>query len=263
MKQQSDDVLDPVTVRVNALNTTLRDRYVEVLQRHDLDAIKRSEQPGVLSGVFLPAVNAAYLQSSVRIMLIGQEPKKWGEDLYSLGEGIDTATTVSAYVQRQMERYIQFAATPARRSRFRQFHGHLHASVRPHVAANRNAIYWGNLLCMSRKQASPRKAAEIVRIAALSRDLLREQFAVLQPHLVVFTTGHGYDRFLKQQVGAYQTRPGLKAKHYWPFDVSEHSFMAWRVRHPRRLTSDIKRELFSAVSNAAPTCCQGRVPVTL
>jgi hypothetical protein len=240
------------------VNAVLSKRYVDVLERHDLMTIAQSEKPGVLSGLFLPTVDDAYLQSRVRVMLIGQEPKKWGKDLHSLAAEGGLPAALHAYVDSQMAAYRKTASIPARKSRFRQFHFQLHASLRSQVSPQHNAVFWGNLLCMSRKSGSPRKALEIVRIAALSRDLLKVQFEVLQPQLVVFTTGSSYDGFLKEQIGhEYTTLAGFRPKHYWPFRANKLGIHAWRVRHPRRLTKEIRTHLFGAV-NAASSLCLDR-----
>jgi hypothetical protein len=234
----------------DAINAALFERYLDVLLRHPLRKIAQSEEPGILSGVFLPVADDAYLQSKVRVMLVGQEPKSWGAGLHTLAEGF-SPTALRAYVHSQMEAYRKFAPTSSGRSRFRQFHDRLHARLAVHVGPVRNAILWSNLLCMSRKRASPRAALEIERIAALSRALLDVQFEILQPQLVVFTTGSGYDLFLKQQIGEYDTLPGLKPKQYWPFIARHPQFQAWRVRHPRRLTRDIRNELLDSISAVA------------
>jgi hypothetical protein len=253
----------PNTVNRGAaeVNAILSERYLEVLERHELATIAQSEKSGTLSGLFLPAVDEAYLQSGVRVMLIGQEPKKWGKDLHALAAEGGLPAALRPYVQTQMAAYRKTASMPARKSRFRQFHFQLHASLRHHVGSGHNAIFWGNLLCMSRKSASPRKASEIARIAALSRDLLNVQFEVLEPQLIVFTTGYGYDGFLKDQIEhKYTTLPGLKPKHYWPFTAHKSGVNAWRVRHPRRLTKEIRNELLRAV-DAAACSCRDQAPV--
>jgi hypothetical protein len=243
------------------VNAILSDRYLEVLERHELVTIAQSEKSGVLSGLFLPAVDEEYLKSRARVMLIGQEPKKWGKDLHTLAAEGGLPAALRPYVQIQMAAYRKTASMPARKSRFRQFHFQLHASLQNHVGSGHNAIFWGNLLCMSRKIGSPRKAAEIARIAALSRDLLNVQFEVLKPQLIVFTTGYSYDGFLKDQIEhEYTTLPGLKPKNYWPFTAHKFGVNAWRVRHPRRLTKEIRNELLHAVGVAA-SLCRDEAPV--
>ena len=238
--------------RATDVNVILCKRYVEVLKRHNLMAIAQSEKPGVLSGLFLPTVDDAYLQSPVRVMLIGQEPKKWGRDLHSLSVEGGLPLELLVYVESQMAAYRKTALMPARKSRFRQFHFQMHANFRNHVGSQHNAVFWGNLLCMSRRNGSPKKAAEIDRIAALSRELLNVQFDVLQPNLVVFATGSGYDGFLKAQIEhEYTTLAGFKAKHYWPFTADKPGIQAWRVRHPRRMTKEIRLQLLGAVNAAS------------
>jgi hypothetical protein len=243
------DTSGATAAEVNAL---LSKRYLEVLECHDLVTIAQSEEPGVLSGLFLPMVDEAYLQSDARVMLVGQEPKKWGKDLHSLTIDGSLPAALHPYIQSQMEAYRKTASMPARRSRFRQFHFQLHAGLRSQLGANHSAIFWGNLFCMSRKSGSPTKAAQIVRIAALSRDLLNVQFEVLQPQMVVFATGPSYDRFLKEQIEhKYTTLPGLKPKHFWPFTADKLEVMAWRVRHPSSMTKEVKATLLIAVGSAA------------
>jgi hypothetical protein len=235
----------------NELNTILLERYLDVLDIHELVRIAREEKGGKLSGLFLPEVDAAYLQSKVRVMLIGQETRGWGKELRTLAASDQTPQALRAYVQAQMTVYRKFSPTAPGTSKFRQFHSKLHATLGKSVAADRTAVFWGNLLCVSLNGKSPRKASEIESIAAISRRLLSIQLEILRPDLIVFGTGYGYDQFLKQQLGDYTTLPGLKPKHYWPFEVHNPRFKAWRVRHPRRLTHDIKHELLSAVRACA------------
>jgi hypothetical protein len=237
--------------RASVLNEVLLERYLDVLNIHELVRIAQEEKEGKLSGLFLPEVSAAYLQSKARVMLIGQETRGWGKGLRSLTTSDQTPQALRVYVQTQRAIYRKFAPTDPGTSKFRQFQDRLHATLGDSVGADRNAVFWGNLLCVSLNGKSPRKASEIASIAAISRELLSIQFEVLRPHLVVFGTGHGYDHFLKQQVGDYTTLPGLKAKHYWPFEVHSPSFRAWRVRHPRRITRDVIRELLDAVRTCA------------
>lgn len=237
--------------RASELNAILLERYVDVLDIHELARIALQEKGGTLSGLFLPVVNPAYLESAVRVMLVGQETRGWGRELRVLAAGDRTPEALHAYVQGQMALYEKFSRTAPGSSRFRQFHAALHAGLGRSVAAGRNAVFWGNLLCVSLNGKSPRRASEIDAIATVSRKLLAIQFEVLRPDLVVFGTGYGYDTLLKQQVGSYTTLPGLRPRHYWPFEVHSPGFRAWRVRHPRRLTRDTRQELLGAVRACA------------
>lgn len=241
----------PMRTPASELNEILLERYLGALGITELVRIAQEEKAGKLSGLFLPAVDDAYLESKVRVMLIGQETRGWGKGLGKLAAQEHTLQTLRTYVQAQMDVYRKFSPTAPAKSRFRQFHDKLHASLAMHVAVDRRAVFWGNLLCLSLNGGSPRKASEMEAIAAISKKLLAIQFEVLSPDLVVFGTGYGYDKFLRNQIGAYTTLPGLKPRHYWPFEVHHPRFKAWRVRHPRRLTVDIKQELLRAVLSCA------------
>ena len=227
------------------VDVQLLDRYLKLLDIDDLVQLGRDEIKGTLSGLFLPAASDAYLRSDVRIMLVGKEPRKWGRSLQTLGSGPLTSAVLHAYVRSQMDCHRATAGAAPKRSKFLQFHQRLDATLGAHVQ-ERNAVVWANLLCVSLNEGSPRKAITGERIAHLSRQLLEAQLDVLAPDLIVFASGHGYDRYLKSLFnGVYQTQAGFVKKFYWPFTSGR--FTAWRVAHPQSHTREQARKILDAV----------------
>ena len=241
-----------------AANVALRSGYLASLDINELVRIACAEQHGALSGVFLPVTDDAYLASPVRVMLVGQEPRAWGKSLHKLASDAPANDALPAYIDGQMQKYRNFASTAPGKSVFRQFHDQLHESLGCHIAPGRLAVAWTNLLALSLNRASARRASEIAAIAALSRRLLAVQLDVLRPDLVVFASGWRYDQFVKSVVGTYTTMPGLVPLEYWPFCVPDRRFDAFRVRHPRRLTADIRRMLFQSLVQRAGQVARDR-----
>lgn len=178
-------------------------------------------------------------------MLIGKEPRKWGRPLQTLGSGLLTSAALPAYVRSQMDCHRATASAAPKHSKFLQFHQRLGATLGAHSREG-NAVVWANLFCVSLNEGSPRKAVTGEGIANLSRRLLEAQLDVLAPDLIVFASGHGYDRYIKSLFnGAYQTQPGFVKKSYWPFTSGR--FTAWRVAHPQSHTREQARKVLDAV----------------
>lgn len=230
-------------------NILLRERYLAKLDIHQLSAITERERNGVLSGLFLPTVADAYLDSQVRVMLIGQDPRRWGIGMHALATGERTPAALDTYVRAQMKSYSCAAAEERPGGHvFLQFRRQLRTALRPFLAPGADAIQWGNLLCVSLNGLTATKASQLTSIRILSGQLLAIQLEVLQPDLVVFASGPNYDKFLKDQIGnRYTTLDGFRPREFWPMQIESPPCLGWRVRHPRALTQTIRAELIGAL----------------
>jgi hypothetical protein len=130
-----------------------------------------------------------------------------------------------------------------------QFYDKLHQHLGDYVESPRNAVFWGNLLCVSLNEGSPVRADHIVRLQEISAQLLSIQFEVLRPHVVVFASGWRYDPFIKSAISSYTThRERMVPKRFWPF--TKHGgaeFAAYRVPHPRAHDVRIRQLVLQAV----------------
>lgn len=230
-------------------NIRLRERYLAKLDIHQLSAITERERKGVLSGLFLPTVVDAYLDSQVRVMLIGQDPRRWGIGMHALATGERTSEALDTYVRAQMKSYSGAVAEerPGRHV-FLQFRKQLSTALLPFLAPGSGAIQWGNLLCMSLNGLTATKASQLASIRILTAQLLAIQLEVLQPDLIVFASGLNYDKFFKDQIdNRFTTLEGFKPRELWPMKIESPPCLGWRVRHPRSLTQAIRAELIGAL----------------
>jgi hypothetical protein len=227
------------------VDAQLVERYTRVLDFDSLVKLGRDETAGKLSGLFLPAATEEYLQSDIRIMLVGKEPRKWGKALQDLVSIKRTPAALGDYVRAQMECHRRTMQINPGRSKFLQFHRRLAATLGP-AAHSRAQVAWGNLLCASLNEGSPCRGVTQERIAELSRLLLAAQIEVLAPELIVFASGYGYDRFVKALFDhTWETQPGFIKRSYWPFKSA--GMTAYRVAHPQSHTRAQTRTVLDAV----------------
>jgi hypothetical protein len=228
----------------------LLDRYMEVLDAPALARIGITETRGILSGLFLPDVPDAYVRSRFRVMLIGQETRGWNGRLSDLGKCGSAGNAMRDHVETSMQRHLGHSLTVPNKSKFMQFYDELHQSLGTHVEPERNAVFWGNLLCVSLNSGTPVKADHIQQMQELSRQLLTIQLDVLRPHAVVFASGWRYDKFIKAALPSYETHhERLVPKRFWPFTtVGGPAFEGYRVPHPRAHDKAIRRHVLQAVT---------------
>jgi hypothetical protein len=205
-------------------NEELIRRYVQVVglrHLHDL-----AEENPRLSGLFVGAATDAYLASPRKVLLVGKETAGWNRGLGRAREFND----VNAYIRSAIARHEQELATPRPSSKFFQFYRQLESLSGSKEPAS---VAWGNLFCMDHAKASPKKAKrQMGRIGELSRQLLRVQLEVLQPDVIFFVTGHGYDRHLKSSVVIQHGSSKVHSpKRLWQFRVGNAA--AFRTSHPQ------------------------------
>lgn len=230
-------------------NEMLLERYLDVLNPEELAVIGETETEGNLSGLFLPKVAEAYLRSPFRVMVIGQEPRGWNGHLRELRTSISAGHTMRDYVQKSMETHLKHSQTLPRLSKFMQFYEELRKYLGDHVSPQRNAVFWGNVLCVSLDKRSAAKAIHIDRLQEISQELLTIQFEVLRPHVVVFASGWRYDQYIRPAIEPYETHlEKFIPKKFWPFTKQgQFQFEAFRVPHPRAHTAEIRSMVLQAV----------------
>lgn len=194
-----------------------------------------------LSGLFLPSVPAGYLDSSKRLMLVGQETRRWNG-----GQSIILASKdMSSYLQSSQLAHWKHWLEPkgVGRSAFLGFLGRCKQQVE--ATEGLPAVIWANLFCMSHENRSPRSSTAFEQITALSKASLLLQVQLLRPTHILFVTGPGYDKYIKQFFTITNSRV-ITPRRLWQF--SANSVPAWRTPHPRhRASDDARRQALALV----------------
>tara|TARA_R110000868_G_scaffold155362_1_gene381792 strand:- start:5226 stop:6263 length:1038 start_codon:yes stop_codon:yes gene_type:complete len=203
----------------------LRTAYMEILDQTDLDALFSCSQD--ISGLFLPCPAKEFFDGKPRHIICGQETTGWRN---STCEVRNKRVVSEADIADSMLRAQAFAGYGAKRSKFMQFYRSAAVRLRPEAPA---AALWSNQFCASFRSASPVKLPpDIFRILKeLSYSVLRAQFEILQPDVVIFTTGPGRDRYLKECFTDWDSVKVIEPRRLWHFKVGEINCI--RTSHPR------------------------------
>jgi hypothetical protein len=148
------------------------------------------------------------------------------------------------------------------RSKFFQFYREAARAVAaPEDHARKDAPVWANLFCFDSagprpgrpdRQSDPKLSAAIVK---LSLTLLRVQIAVLQPRMIIFTTGTSCDQYLhnlRDEFGYRLESTKLLPRKLWQFHlpIAAHGetcasgpmqTVAFRTPHPRHCATSTMR----------------------
>lgn len=208
------------------VNEQLLHQYQQILNRDELLGMAANETKGSLSGVFVPKVSQAYLDSDKKIFLVGKEAKEWCGSLV----GVAQRATLSDYLDNNMARHSKQAIKRPKRITFLRFYQALHQKLGPSVVQFPDAVLWANLFCISLNERSPLAADNSKRIAELSLALLEAQIEVLKPDVIMFATGPNYDKHIKMLCQDFKQSEILKERELWRFE--SRNFVAYRTTHP-------------------------------
>lgn len=220
-----DDMQSEATI-----NSILIQKYAEVVDLESLRAL--AEKSPHLAGLFVPCVTESYLTSRRKIMIVGKETRGWGDGAGGK-KGLLEAnqySSASAYVHHLTQRHADVLRKPPTRSKFFQFYRDASRVVDKNHAAT-DAIVWANLFCLSHRSGSPAGCPESFdAIKALSKTLLHTQIEVCQPDVILFVTGTGYDKYIKEFFKITNSER-LVPRSLWSFKVNQ--IQAYRTSHPQ------------------------------
>lgn len=211
--------------RLSDVRNRLAQRYAQTLNLPQLQSLARSSVD--LSGLFLPGVTQAYLAASVKVMLVGKETRGWGK-LHALNSRFSSATE---YIDHAMQKHETMLSAPPAASKFFQFYHDVCASVPGACSQAPDAVAWSNLFCISYRSGSPTRLAHgFDDIKAMSRSLLHVQIDVLQPDVLLFVTGTGYDCYIKEFFAITDSKR-VVPRALWSFKAND--VQAYRTSHPQ------------------------------
>ncbi|OLO03341.1 hypothetical protein [Salinicola socius] len=207
----------------------IEELYSLILSKYDLAPLKPVAAD--YTGLFLPSVPTGNEMPQRRVMVVGQETRQWNGSLTRWIEASADGKAVD-YIDRAMERYLETRLMPPSKYRFLQFlrQSERELSLQPHT------LQWANLIACAYRRGSPKKRpkAELEQVLALSYDLLAAQIEVVKPQAILFTTGPGYDGFIKQfslRFGGYSDSIVREPRLLWEFRLGD--IPCFRTTHPR------------------------------
>lgn len=176
-----------------------------------------------LSAPFLISISDEYLNAPVRIMFVGKETNGWRCQLntfYDLDNPVDTM--IARYEKQFTDK--QWAKP------FMQ----MFVRVAKELMENQpRAIVWNNLMKMdwSRGRSDSRNSINhSTELEKLSCKMFNFELNLLEPHVVIFASGHTYDRAIKRLDGYTNIEEPIQKKALWRFAIG--NAHCYRTRHP-------------------------------
>lgn len=176
-----------------------------------------------LSAPFLISISDEYLNAPVRVMFVGKETNRWKYQLnkfYDLDKPIET----------MIARYEKQFADEKWGKPFMQMFAHVAKEL---MENQPRAIVWNNLMKMdwdrglSHSRNSINHSKELQK---LSCEIFNFELGLLKPHVIIFASGHTYDRAIKCLDGYTNTEEPIQKKALWRFAIG--NTLCYRTRHP-------------------------------
>jgi len=163
-------------------NKHLHKEYLDILQlSQEFRDIWQSKHLG-FSGLFLAGVLEDYVNSPVKIMVVGRETKGWGKQF-------DNSYTLTEYIDVQMQKaqdYLKNRKDKLRGERGSSFHNFIRELTKQR---DQSSVVWANLHCYSWEHNRTDKSPLSNQVDILSHQLLNAQIEILQPHYLIFAHG--------------------------------------------------------------------------
>lgn len=207
----------------DVVKSQLAQRYYEILESAQLKTIYETAYH---SGVFLPAPHESYFTAGKKVFIVGQETRGWrNKDCEAKShQKMSIEGVISS-----MDKTLSYNLEKPKKSKFRQFYKSASSQLCGDSTDLENAALWSNQFCVSYKGRSTTKSPQLEAIQYLSNQLLKAQFEILKPDIVIFTTGHSRDKYLKQCFTC-ETVLIHKPERLWEFMVGD--TRCFRTNHP-------------------------------
>jgi len=210
---------------VMSKNLELAEKYLSVLQQHDLAAIYGGSPE--YSGIFLPSASDKYWKSNIKTMIVGKEPRGWLDNSCAgkLSQKFELDDVVASLKQHEESLRVDRP-----KSKFIQFYRKSCIALNSEKKLG-ESIIWSNLICISRNKKSPVGSKSFDKVKALSEQLLRAQIEVLKPTVILFVTGTSYDKYIRaffpERAASIRIVPGK----LWSFKIDD--AQCFRTSHPQ------------------------------
>lgn len=208
------------------INAKLAARYLIILEGAQLESLYN--ETNTFSGMFLPSVGEHYLTAPKKVLIVGKETRTWANAKCTIKSG--RAANVEG-VAIAMERHRKFLLTPPTDSKFMQFYKAANITLSGSTKYLPSTAIWSNLFCVSSASKSPVGTGSFQLVSELSQKLLEAQIEILEPDAILFTTGTGYDKYLKTFFPIRTDSQVIQPKALWAFKTN--GVQCYRASHPQ------------------------------
>jgi hypothetical protein len=229
-----------------SLNAELSNKYRLALSAWS--AFARSHD---LSQPQLMVIPQSYMDSEIRLMIVGQESGGWGDPAWDASSDEGRALLLSDYTGFNLALGNRSHGTPFWQASYR-----IRDLLNPKGAPN--SFLWSNLVPVSEKQGNGKfghPSDEVAKTATALR-LLQTEMEVARPDVVVFFTGVSHDPLLRSAFPEAQIvdlGEGIAEVKGLPAGS-----VAYRCEHPLTLQTSKRLSVLDRVATLARDSIKGR-----
>jgi hypothetical protein len=229
-----------------SLNAELSNKYRLALS--DWSAFAHSRD---LSQPQLLVIPQSYMDSEIRLMVVGQESAGWGEPSWDASSDEGRARLLSDYTAFNLALGNRWHTTPFWQGAYR-----VRDLLNPGGAAN--GFLWSNLVPVSESQGNGKYGhpSDEVAKAATAMGLLQIEMEVARPDVVAFFTGVSHDHLLRSAFPEAQLvdlGEGIAEVKGIPSGS-----VAYRCEHPRTLRMKKHSSVLDRIATLARDSIKGR-----
>lgn len=210
----------------HVINARLAAHYLDLLEGTALDNLYG--ETNAFSGMFLPSVSEHYLAAQKKVLIVGKQTRSWANATcgIKLGKAANSDNVAAA-----MELHRTFLLKPPTSSKFMQFYRAANILLSGDTKYRPSTAIWANLFCVSSNGKSPVGTNSFQSVCELSQKLLKAQIEILEPDAIIFTTGTGYDQYLKAFFPLRTDSEVIQPKTLWGFKIN--GVQCYRTSHPQ------------------------------
>lgn len=216
--------------------------YKSVLNTDTLKALKDKEN---LSAPLLLKIFDSYLQSKLKIMFIGKETNHWlthkSRPLEKRGINYLINEPDEAFGA-LLNRY-ESALTSINKKTNNRFFSKYNLIKNSLVSTDVGSVIWNNLYKCSydtNKGYSKNSQGHSKELDDISRSLLMYEIELLKPDVLIFVSGAGYDKTIKDYFDEYEESEVIIPKRLWKFKYK--NIQCYRTIHPDYYVRNQKTE---------------------
>ncbi|TLD98062.1 hypothetical protein LS80_006265 [Helicobacter trogontum] len=209
-----------------------------------------AQKEGVADNLVLntPSITQNFLDSKIKIMIVGQESNGWNFFLKQLW--VDTDRNFRDSIQEAMGKTEKFQSkTKSNNTQFWQFAASVYNEFNEKIDKKdsiKSYFFWTNLrkICYDNKPKKSLPQALQTQIDNELNILLLQEIKIINPNIVLFLSGPDYDTYIKQQLkGARFNKVGVFKEREMAYITHEdlQNIIMLRIYHPRYFSLKIKK----------------------
>ncbi|MDR0659031.1 MAG: hypothetical protein LBG18_08910 [Mediterranea sp.] len=147
-----------------------------------------------------PGKDDEYENADIRVMIVGKETRGWIDEF-------DPAADPGVEIEEILNEYDRFYYPVKKGGSFWNGSKLFRQMLDSRFPDKKIRYIWNNIIKMGKAHDKGAPSDSVYAIEQKHFSVVREEIEILKPHLLLFLTGHGYDRRIKDKLGELTFEP--------------------------------------------------------